>query len=781
MNQDSEKNLKAVLAAFEPFIVEDRLIPAAAARYADFPAGLDERLRAALRERGIERIYTHQAEVFDRTAAGRNVVVVTPTASGKTLCYNLPVLQALLEDEKARALYLFPAKALSQDQQSALNELLLKDGREYLPLGVFTYDGDTPASRRTAARDRGRIVISNPDMLHQGILPNHPKWIKFFANLKYVVIDEAHAYRGVFGSHTANVIRRLKRIAAFYGSSPRFILCSATIANPAELAAALIGEDVTLVDNNGAPRGEKRVILYNPPLVDAVQGIRRSGVEESRRWMLAFLRSGIKTILFAHSRIKTEIAAAYVNEDLANINTGNSNIRVEAYRGGLLPNERREIERGLREGAIQGVVSTNALELGIDIGGLDASIVSGFPGSFNAFWQQSGRAGRRGALSVSVFVASSAPLDQFIMRNPDWFFRKTAEECRINPDNPYIYFDHVKCSAFELPFDDHPEEAAGNPFGDSAFEVLRDLEEEGIVRRAGNSVSGQPAKWYWASRSYPAEGISLRSATADNVVIIDTTAGRNTVIGEMDRPSAKEMLFDNAVYLHRGAQYIVTKLDIQNRKAFVVESKVNYFTDGLVKADIKVLSEDQVFRCGGAGTSAVLGDALVRTQVTRFKKLRFHTHENIGFGDISQGEEEMQTRVLTLLFGNESEAGGLLAAAGEEAAASALAGAGRIIRQIAGVFLLCDARDLGSVARIRDPHFGKAALYIYDRYPGGTGLSEALAPRCPEVLSAARQTLSACPCKSGCPSCVGPGEDKETALRLLDALGTSAQLYHGNC
>ncbi|MDR1256241.1 MAG: DEAD/DEAH box helicase, partial [Spirochaetaceae bacterium] len=742
---ENGRKLEAVLAEFAPSIVQDRLIPAAAAQYADIPAGLDSRLAEALRKRGIERIYTHQAEVFEHAAAGRNTVVVTPTASGKTLCYNLPVLQALLTDEKARALYLFPAKALSQDQQAALNDLLFQDGGS-LPVRAVTYDGDTPDSLRAAARQAGRVIISNPDMLHQGILPNHTKWIKFFSCLKFVVIDEAHAYRGIFGSHTANVIRRLKRIAAFYGSFPRFILCSATIANPKELAAALIGEEAALVDNNGAPRGARRVILYNPPLVDAVQGIRRSSVLESRRWMLAFLRAGIKTILFAHSRIKTEIAAAYVNGDLANINTGNSNIRVEAYRGGLLPNERREIEAGLRNGAIHGVVSTNALELGIDIGALDASIVSGFPGSFNAFWQQSGRAGRRGGLSVSVFVASSSPLDQFIMRNPDWFFRTGAEEARLNPDNPYIFTDHVKCSAFELPFAD----GADNPFGEAAFEALAFLQEDGIVRRAP-----QNARWYWADRSFPAEGISLRSATADNVVIIDTTAGRNAVIGEMDRPSAKEMLFDNAVYLHRGSQYMVTKLDIPNRRAFVEETTVNYFTDGLVKADIKVLSEDEEFSFPGYG--AALGDVLVRTQVTKFKKLRFHTHENIGFGEISQGEEEMQTRALMLLFDDGSEAGRLLAAAGEEAAASALTGAGKLIRQIAGVFLLCDGRDLGIAARVRDPHFGSAAIYIYDRYPGGAGLAEALAPRCPELFAAALQSLAACPCKSGCPSCVGPG------------------------
>jgi DEAD/DEAH box helicase domain-containing protein len=756
---NDEKKLEAVLAEFAPFIAEDRLIPAAQARYADFPAGLDGRLAAALRKRGIERIYTHQAEVFEHAAAGRNVVVVTPTASGKTLCYNLPVLQTLLADEKARALYMFPTKALSQDQQAALGELLFQDG-DGLPVRAATYDGDTPDSLRAAAREKGRVIISNPDMLHQGILPNHTKWIKFFSCLKFVVIDEAHAYRGIFGSHTANVIRRLKRVAAFYGSFPRFILCSATIANPKELAAALTGEEVELVDNNGAPRGEKRVILYNPPLVDPVQGIRRSSVLESRRWMLAFLRAGVKTILFAHSRIKTEIAAAYVNGDLANINTGNSNIRVEAYRGGLLPNERREIEAGLRNGAIQGVVSTNALELGIDIGGLDASIVSGFPGSFNAFWQQSGRAGRRGGLAVSVFVASSTPLDQFIMRNPDWFFRTSAEECRLNPDNPYIFTDHVKCSTFELPFADGAE----NPFGEAAFEALSFLEEDGIVRRAPHN-----AKWYWADRSFPAEGISLRSATADNVVIIDTTAGKNAVIGEMDRPSAKEMLFDNAVYLHRGGQYMVTKLDIPNRRAFVEETRVNYFTDGLVKADIKVLSEDETFNHNRYG--ATLGDVLVRTQVTKFKKLRFHTHENIGFGEISQGEEEMQTRALVLLFDDGSAAGRLLAAAGEEAASSALTGTGKLVRQIAGVFLLCDSRDLGIAARVRDPHFGSAALYIYDKYPGGAGLAEALAPRCPEMLAAVFRSLAACPCKSGCPSCVGPGQDKATALSFLEVCG----------
>ncbi|MDR2767523.1 MAG: DEAD/DEAH box helicase [Treponema sp.] len=771
---DPRGNLDKIIGSseFAPHIVVDRLIPPAAGEYIPFPADLDRRIAGALRARGIERLYTHQGAVWEEARRGRNVVVVTPTASGKTLCYNLPVLQALLEDGDARALYLFPTKALSQDQQSELNEMAgaEADGQSSLPLKVSTYDGDTPGSLRTAARDTGRIIISNPDMLHAGILPNHPKWIKFFSRLKFIVVDEAHAYRGVLGSHVANVIRRLKRIAAFYGSRPAFILCSATIANPRELAESLIGSEAVLVDKNGAPRGEKRVILYNPPLVDAVQGIRRSAVAESRRWMVALLRGGVKTILFAHSRIKTEIAASYVNEDLKNFFTANHGIRVEPYRAGLLPNERREIEKGLRDGTIQGVVSTNALELGIDIGGLDASVVSGFPGSFNSFWQQSGRAGRRGGTSVSVFVASSSPIDQFIMADPQWFFGRGAEEGRIDPDNPYILTDHVKCACFELPFRD----GEGDPFDPGAAEVLEYLEEDGVVRHAAG-------RWHWSDRSFPAEGISLRSATADNVVIIDITAGRNTVIGEMDRPSARELVFKNAVYIHRGNQYLVEDLDIPNRKCLVREADVNYFTDGLVKTDIKVLSEDEqknyarAEAAGGAndsGASAysgVIGDVLVRSQVSKFKKLRFHTHENIGYGDIDLGEEEMQTRALMLRFPS-GGAGAFLAGMDEEGAASVLSGTGTLVKSIAPVYLLCDPRDLGIAERIRDPHFAEAALYIYDKYPGGTGLAEALAEKIPAVFEAALRAVSRCPCKHGCPSCVGPGGGKAAAAEFLAVL-----------
>ncbi|MDR1787588.1 MAG: DEAD/DEAH box helicase [Treponema sp.] len=801
------RGLDAILhdPSFAPYIALEKTLPAAEGSFAPLPAGLDPRLREALRRRGLERLYSHQAETFDALADARNVVVVTPTASGKTLCYNLPVLHALLADPDARALYLFPTKALSQDQQSELNELvgsrewgvgsggsdvkasvaagntsddhttpLLPTPYSPLPIKIATYDGDTPDPIRVSARDTGRVIITNPDMLHQGILPNHPRWIKFFSRLAFVVIDEMHIYSGVFGSHVADLIRRLRRVAAFYGSRPRFILCSATIANPRELAEALVGEEVTLVDKNGAPRGEKKIILYNPPLVDAVQGIRRSSVDESRRWALAFLRAGIKTILFAHSRVKTEVAASYLTQDLANLYTGSGGIRVVPYRGGLLPNERRGIERGLREGSIQGVVSTNALELGIDIGGLDASVVAGFPGSFNSFWQQSGRAGRRGGLSVSVFVASAAPIDQFIMENPDWFFRKAAEEARIDPDNAYILSDHVKCACFELPFRDEeltapplPPPSPSPPFGTAAADVLAFLEEDGIVRHTAG-------RWHWSDRSFPAERISLRSATADNVVIIDATDGRNRTIGEMDRPSAKELIFENAVYIHLGRQYLVEKLDIANRACYVREASVNYFTDGLVKTDIKVLSEDEAFSYpadgGRVGARGALCDLLVRSQVTKFKKIRFRTNENLGYGDINLPEEEMQTRGLVLLFGPDTHAGQALAAWDEAGVGAILSGAGTLVKQIAPIYLLCAPRDLGAAERTRDPHFGVPALCIYDKYPGGTGLSEALAAKTAPLFAAIRERVERCPCEKGCPSCVGAGGFKAGTRQFLAAL-----------
>jgi DEAD/DEAH box helicase domain-containing protein len=725
-------------SAFLPCVAHWERLPPRTAEYASLPEGLDPRLQQALHENGIEKLYTHQKSSYEHVRKKKNIVIVTPTASGKTLCYNLPTLQLLLEDTQARALYLFPTKALSQDQQAELNTLI-----EYgeLPVKVNTYDGDTPSSIRVAARNSGRIVISNPDMLHTGILPNHPKWISFISSLKLIVIDEVHMYRGVFGSHMTNVIRRLKRIAQFYGSNPTFICCSATIGNPRELAEHIIEEEAVLVDNNGAPSGEKHVILYNPPLVDKVQGIRRGVVLESQKIALKLLKSGIKTIVFARSRVRTELIASYINKALANVYTDNSRIRVESYRGGYLPSERRSIEKGLRDGSVQGVVSTNALELGIDIGGLDSSILAGLPGSIASAWQQAGRAGRSTSKSLSIMMASASPADQYMVNHPEYFFGQSPESAWIDPDNIYILMDHLKCAVFELPFKD------GEYFGGPVQELLAYLEENGVVRHT-------EATWYWQDRSYPAESISLRSASSENVIIIDVTQGKYTVIGETDRPSAKELLYEGAVYIHRGEQYMVKELDLENGRCYVEVSEVNFYTDAIVKSDIKVLEEDNRFHT--LSIEVVVGDVLVRSQAAKYKKLKYNTHENVGYGDIHLPEEEIHTRSTILLFNEESQVGMHFRELPEMTRELVIGKLGTLIKNVAPLFLLCDARDIGVAERLRDPHFEISCLYVYDMYPGGTGLSEGFIRKLDQIIPACRELVAQCGCTRGCPSCIGP-------------------------
>ncbi len=734
-------------------------IPATEGTYADIPDEVDQRIVAALRRRGIDRLYQHQSEAISHAFHGKNVVVVTPTASGKTLSYNLPVLDAILKDPDTRALYLFPTKALSQDQQAELN-MTMEDGG--LEISVMTFDGDTPPAVRGAARTRGQIIISNPDMLHAGILPNHAKWVQFFQNLRYVVIDEVHTYRGVFGSQVCNVIRRLKRVAEFYGSHPQFIMCSATIGNPQELAEAMVEQPVELVDRNGAPTGEKHIILYNPPLVDRVQGIRQGIVHAARTLALRFLRRGVKTIVFARSRQRTELIAGYIRASLENVFTQNERIRVEAYRGGYLPSERRSIERGLRDGTIHGVVSTNALELGIDIGGLDAAILGGFPGTVAGSLQQAGRAGRRRTVSLAVLVANASPLDQFVVDHPEYFLDRNPESAYINPDNPFVLFDQLKCAVFELPM------TSEERFSPAAAEMLMVLEENGVIRRSGDA-------YHWADQSYPAEGVSLRSATTDNVVIVDRSDGADTVIGEMDRPSAKELLFNNAIYIHRGEQFVVTNLDIDNRRCYVERTDVNYFTDALVKLDVKVLTEDESIAVHGTGL--VLGDVLVRSLVAKFKKIRFQSHENVGYGEIDLPEEQMHTRSVMIVFGPGLPAREAFDSLPPAARPVALMRLARLLRDVAPVYLMSVVQDLGVHVTVRDPHFAEPALYLYDRYPGGSGLSDALPHVFDRVLTAAYERVSGCGCDSGCPSCVGPvdgndgwnGNPKQAVLGMLSA------------
>ncbi len=582
--QSLEAALSRMLAAHDvagrtgdddPHVTAVRRLPPVEAAYAPFPAALDPRLVGALRQRGIEQLYTHQAEAVTHALGGRNVVVITPTASGKTLCYNVPVLDAILTDPSSRALYLFPTKALAQDQLAELHQMAQLVGAEGGgEIGVFTYDGDTPQDARRAIRGRAHVVLSNPDMLHSGILPHHPRWAKLFENLRFVVIDELHAYRGVFGSHLGNIMRRLQRVCRHYGSDPTFICSSATIANPRELAERLVGSSFELVEKNGAPRGEKFFLFVNPPVINKELGIRRSYLAETRRVAIEFLKRGLQLIVFAQSRLSTEILTTYLKAAFQGPPGADDVIR--GYRGGYLPLRRREIERGLRSGDVRCVISTNALELGIDIGALDVAVMAGYPGSIASTWQRAGRAGRRSGRSAAVLVASSAPIDQFVVRNPDYFFGGSPEHALVNPDNLHILIDHVKCAAFELPF------ASDDVFGGvDVQQVLTLLSEEGFVHRVDD-------QWQWTQESYPADAVSLRSVTSDNFVIVDTTR-EERVIGETDFTSGPSTLHEKAIYIMEGQLFQVERFDYDNRKAFVREVECDYYTDAITYTKVTIL------------------------------------------------------------------------------------------------------------------------------------------------------------------------------------------------
>lgn len=749
------KNLQEVMdilqtnPSYQQNIVHWHTIEEKEAKTAPFPASLHTKLRQALENRGIGSLYTHQKTAFDLATAKKNVVAVTPTASGKTLCYNLPVLQSIMENDQARALYLFPTKALAQDQKSELNEIIEE---MEVPINSYTYDGDTPANIRQKVRKAGHIVITNPDMLHSAILPHHTKWVSLFENLKYIVIDELHTYRGVFGSHVANVIRRLKRICRYYGSNPIFICTSATIANPKELAEHLTGAHVMLVDNNGAPSGRKHFIFYNPPIVNKPLNIRRSATLEVRNIAGEFLKNKIQTIVFARSRVRVEIILTYLQELVKNQLQNKS---IQGYRGGYLPKQRREIERGLREGSIYGVVSTNALELGVDIGQLQVCVMTGYPGTVASAWQQAGRAGRRHGEAVIVMVASSSPLDQYMIQHPDYFFSRNPETARINPDNLVILVDHLKCASYELPF------KQGETFdGVEIEDVLEFLQEERVIHFSGD-------KWYWMNDSFPAHNISLRSASQENVVIIDQSDVANVkVIGEMDRFSAMTLLHDEAIYLHQGIQYQVEYLDWDEKKAYVREVDVDYFTDANLAVNLKVLEADKerMERTYSIG----YGDVMVSAMATIFKKIKFETHENIGSGPISLPEEELHTNAVWLSFEkeqfNESE----------ERLEQALISVANALQSIAPLMVMCDPSDLHVVPQIKAVHNEQPTIFLYDRYPGGIGLSDKVYEQMNDVLNQTNQLIVNCSCESGCPSCIGmeaQGEyAKSDALVLLQQL-----------
>jgi DEAD/DEAH box helicase domain-containing protein len=729
-------------------VSEHRVIPAAPPRTADWPE-IDPRLMDALRNRGIERLYTHQARAVALASAGRDCVVVTPTASGKTLCYNIPVLNTIINSPQARAIYLFPTKALAQDQLSELYEMV-----EEMKLDVrtFTYDGDTPGDARTKVRNAGHIVITNPDMLHTGILPHHTKWKNLFENLRYVVIDELHSYRGIFGSHFALILRRLARICDFYGSRPTFVCCSATIANPRALAEELTGREVELVDENGAPSSERHILFYNPPVVNSQLGIRRSSLLEASRIAIEAVRNEIRTILFTRSRINVELLLKYLQG--AAVKRGIPPERVAGYRAGYLPNERRAIERGLRSGEIHCVVSTNALELGVDIGSLELAVLHGYPGSVASAWQQMGRAGRRagdGKIAAAVMVASSMQLDQFLAMNPSYFFGASPEHARINSSNTYIEIGHVKCSSFELPF------SAGEGFGGSDVDDALDY----LARH--DVLHFEEGRYHWQADSYPAASLSLRSATSENFVIHDVTDVANPrVIGQMDRKTAPTLIFPQAIYFHQGEPYQVEELDHERMRCNVKKVNVDYYTDGDAAARIEVLDEMEKKPPYG------WGEVLLATRPTIYKKIKLLTHENVGYGHIHLPEEQMHTTAFWALLPEP-----YVPASGDAAREKpeGLSGLANLVRTIAPLFLMCDRGDIIVKAHERDPHFQTPALFVVDNVPGGIGLSEALFDLGLKLFAASFDALSNCKCQWGCPACIGAtvsdGGEKAEVRRLL--------------
>jgi DEAD/DEAH box helicase domain-containing protein len=758
-----------------------RRFPAREAQWAEFPNWVRAALIAAYAAKGVRRLYTHQAQAAEAVHEGKNVVIVTPTASGKTLCYNLPIMNAILEDTDTRSLYLFPTKALAQDQLAELHDLNQRlDSR----FGVFTYDGDTPSDARKAIREKSHLVLTNPDMLHTGILPHHARWTRLFENLRYVVIDELHTYRGVFGSHLCNVLRRLRRIARFYGRDPQFVCCSATIANPGDLASRLIEAEVEVLNANGAPSAEKTFVFYNPAVVNRALGIRRSYLNESSRVAQEFLKHNLQTMVFANSRLHTELLLTYLQK--ANPQLPGEPEAIRGYRGGYLPGERREIERGLRDGRIRGVVSTSALELGIDIGSLDTVVMAGYPGTIAGTWQRAGRAGRRSGSSCAVMVASSAPLDQFIVRNPDYFFGNTPEHAFIQPDNLEILINHLKCAAFELPI--APDERFG---GVDVPDLCARLAEAGFLHRAGEH-------FHWTQEAYPADTVSLRSVTSDNFVIIDIT-GQPEVIGEVDFSSALTTVHEKAIYLHGAQQYHVEHLDFKERKAYVKQIDVDYYTDAIRYTQVRDLEIAEHARVKESNPEIPAarshGDVLVRSQVVGFKKIKFFTNENVGAGKLELPENEMHTtsywitleRVLLdslpyTISERQSGMFGLLHA----------------LESVATLLLMCDRRDLGTAIGERSPspgddsdgvisfrmdeavvanakEFFEPNLYLFDAYPGGIGFSEPLFRAHELLVSQTRELIRSCACEQGCPSCVGPAGDlapraKEAALAILDRL-----------
>ena len=703
--------------------------------YAPLPKNLHQKLATALAKQGITQLYSHQAEAYNKAINKQSFTAVTPTASGKSLCYHLPVLQSILTKPSSRALYLFPTKALAQDQKNAVNDLIEAIGE---PILSYTYDGDTAPGIRTKVRKAGHIVMTNPDMLHAAILPHHTKWVSLFENLDYIVIDELHSYKGVFGSHVAHVLRRLKRICTYYGSNPTFICTSATIKNPRELAEALTNESHELIEKSGAPTGKKTFVFYNPPIVHTTFGVRRSAILEVKDIAEKLYNAHIQTIAFAKSRVRVEMLVTYLKSLTAKKIADES---IQGYRGGYLPSERRAIEKGLRDGTIQTVVSTNALELGVDIGQLQACIMTGYPGNIASAWQQAGRAGRRQEDALVIYVAQSTALDQYLMKHPHYLFNSSPEEAHIFPENVLILIDHLKCAAFELPFH------SGESYGEFNVEAFLDyFVEEQVLLKTSDT-------WHWMADSFPAHDISLRSASQENVVIIDQSIPTKThVIGEMDRYSAMTLLHEEAIYLHQGTQFQVEKLDWEEKKAYVTEVDVDYFTDANLAVELKVISEDKERLAGSLIIN--YGDVMTLATATIFKKIRFNSHDNIGSGPITLPPEELHTSSTWLSFDAPLNWN-------DDDLSSAMTGVAYAMNSFIPLYIQSDRSDVHVVPQVKATHNGKSTFFVYDRYPGGIGLSERIYDLWEPLLDRVYEHVDNCSCQHGCPSCIGAQDLEE--------------------
>lgn len=823
-----------------PNLVAWQTLPPRPAQTHPFPDDLPAPVRQTLIAAGIHTLYSHQLEAWTHARAGENVILSTGTASGKTLSYNLPVFASLIHAPNARALYLFPTKALAQDQFSNLQSLVTN-----LPsLTPAIYDGDTPQSARSAIRKNARIVLSNPDMLHTGILPHHTNWLDFISSLRFVVIDETHTYRGVFGSHVANVIRRLKRVAAFYGAKPQFILASATIGNPRELAERIIEEPVHLIDNDGSARGPRHFIIYNPPITDPSLGLRKSSLLEGVRLSQDLLNQNVQSVVFARSRRSVEIILRYLQENQSLTTDYELPITdipspIRGYRSGYLPTQRREIEKGLREGTVKTVVATNALELGIDIGGLGAAILVGYPGTVASARQQAGRAGRGLESAAAVMVASASPLDQFLAHHPEYFFERSPEQALVNPDHLLILLEHLRCAMFELPFQ------KGEGFGSLSGEIV-DEYLQFLLSNSEAHLSNE--KYYWMADQYPAANISLRSASPQGVVLQTTSDDRPLTIGTVDGESALWMVHPGAIYLHEAQSFFVKDLNLEEHIAYLTPILSDYYTEPLRGTEVRILSEsaDETVR----GAEKKWGELQVTTQVTGFRKRRWYTHENLGEEPLDLPPTDLMTTGYWVSLSEETvsrlrEMGAWtndpnnygpgwsqlrdrvrardkytcqVCGAVEtdrqhdvhhkvpfraftsfvEAnrldnlttlcpschhkveqnvrMRSGLSGLAYVLGNLAPLFLMCDAGDLGShVEPVENKNFGQPTIVLYDAIPAGIGFSEKLFEMHEELMARALELVSECPCTDGCPSCVGPGGEngyggKQEALAILREL-----------